>query len=82
LDPVVCDVGMPFGHPQISIPGPTIMEVDRYKDSTKARSARNIDLEYKTKTLYSTRKLVNPSLVAYIKPDRGTHWDINKIIID
>jgi hypothetical protein len=58
------------------------MEVDRYKDSTKAGSARNIDLEYKTKPLYSTRKLVNLSLVAYIKPGRDTPWDINKIIID
>jgi hypothetical protein len=43
-----------------------IKEVDRNKDS-------KIDLETKKEgsNLYSTRTLVNPSLVAYIKPDRG-----------
>jgi hypothetical protein len=34
----------------------------------QAGPARNIDLEYKMKTLYSTRTLVNPSLVVYINP--------------
>jgi hypothetical protein len=43
-----------------------IKEVDRNKDS-------KIDLETKKEgsNLYSTRKLVKPSLVAYIKPGRG-----------
>jgi hypothetical protein len=42
-----------------------IMEVDKYKDS-------NIDLEKKKEgsNPYSTRTLVKPSLVAYIKPGR------------
>jgi hypothetical protein len=42
------------------------MEVDKYKDS-------KIDLETKKEdsNLYSTRKLVNSSPVAYIKPGRG-----------
>jgi hypothetical protein len=42
------------------------MEVDKYKDS-------KIDLETKKEgsNLYSTRTLVNLSLVAYIKPGRG-----------
>jgi hypothetical protein len=43
-----------------------IMEVDKYKDS-------KIDLETKKEgsNPYSTRTLVKPSLVAYIKPGRG-----------
>jgi hypothetical protein len=42
------------------------MEVDKYKDS-------KIDLEAKKEdsNTYSTRTLVKPSLVAYIKPGRG-----------
>jgi hypothetical protein len=42
------------------------MEVDRHKDS-------KVDLEAKKEgsNPYSTRTLVNPSLVAYIKPGRG-----------
>jgi hypothetical protein len=44
-----------------------IIEVDKYKDS-------KIDLETKIGNYnpYSTRTLVNLSLVAYIKPGRGT----------
>jgi hypothetical protein len=43
-----------------------ITEVDQHKDS-------KIDLEMKkdNSNLYSTRSLVNLSLVAYIKPGRG-----------
>jgi hypothetical protein len=43
------------------------MEVDIYKDS-------KIDLETKkgNSNTYSTGTLVKPSLVAYIKPGRGT----------
>jgi hypothetical protein len=42
------------------------MEVDKYKES-------KIDLEMKKggSNPYSNRTLVNPSLVAYIKPGRG-----------
>jgi hypothetical protein len=42
------------------------MEVDQNKDS-------KIDLEMKkgNSNSYSTRTLVNPSLVGYIKPGRG-----------
>jgi hypothetical protein len=42
------------------------MEVDKYKDS-------KIDLETEKEgsNMYSSRILVKPSLVAYIKPDRG-----------
>jgi hypothetical protein len=57
------DVGMPFGYPHISIPGPT-----HYRGGP----AQGLDrLEYKMETLYSTRTLVNPSLIAYIKPGRA-----------
>jgi hypothetical protein len=43
------------------------MKVDKYKES-------KIDLETKKKGFnpYLTRTLVKPSLVAYIKPGRGT----------
>jgi hypothetical protein len=43
------------------------MEVDKYKDS-------KIDFEMKKEgsNPYSTRTLVKPSVVAYIKPGRGT----------
>jgi hypothetical protein len=51
------------------------MEVDRHKDS-------KIDLETKKEgsNPYSTRKLVKPSLVAYIKPGRGAPRGISDII--
>jgi hypothetical protein len=47
--------------------------VDKYKDS-------KIDLETKIEgsNLYSTRTLVNSSLVAYIKPSRGAPREISK----
>jgi hypothetical protein len=59
------DVGMPFRYPRISISN-LAHYFDKYKDS-------KIDLETKKgkSNTYSTRTLVNPSLVAYIKPDRG-----------
>jgi hypothetical protein len=51
------------------------MEVDKYKDS-------KIDLEIKKEdsNTYSTRTLVNPSLVAYIKPGRGAPKNITQDI--
>jgi hypothetical protein len=47
--------------------------VDRHKDL-------KIDLETKKEDYnpYSTRTLVKPSLVAYIKPDRGAPREISK----
>jgi hypothetical protein len=49
-----------------------IMEVDKYKDS-------KVDLETKKEgsNPYSTSTLVNPSLVAYIKPVRGAPREIS-----
>jgi hypothetical protein len=51
------------------------MEVDKYKDS-------KIDLETKNEgsTPYSTRILVNSSLVAYIKPGRGAPREISYML--
>jgi hypothetical protein len=62
----IIDMDMPFGYLRIGIPGPAIMEVDKYKDSKD-------DLETKKEgsNPYSTRTLVNLSPVAYIKPGRG-----------
>jgi hypothetical protein len=50
------------------------MEVDWHKDSTRLNLYDYIDLEMKkgNSNMYSTRTLVNLSLVAYIKPGRGT----------
>jgi hypothetical protein len=54
-----------------------IMKVDKYKDS-------KIDLETKKEgsNPYSTRILVNLSLVAYIKPGSGTLRDNSSHIVD
>jgi hypothetical protein len=54
-----------------------IMEIDKYKDS-------KIDLETKKEgsNIYSTRILIKPSLVAYIKSGRGTPRGTTKHIID
>jgi hypothetical protein len=53
------------------------MEVYKYKDS-------KIDLETKKGGYnpYSTRTLVNPSLLAYIKPGRGAPRGTTNHIID
>jgi hypothetical protein len=58
---------MPFGYPQISIPGLAHYGGGKYKDS-------KIDLETKKEdsNTYSTRTLINSSPVAYIKLGRGT----------
>jgi hypothetical protein len=52
----------------------SIMEVDRQKDSSRFNMHDYINLETKkgNSNVYSTRTLVNPCLVAYIKPGRGT----------
>jgi hypothetical protein len=53
------------------------MEVDKHKDS-------KIDLEMKKEgsNPYSTRKLVNSSPVAYIKPGRGAPRGRTQYLID
>jgi hypothetical protein len=53
------------------------MEVDWHKDSTRLNSHDYIDIEIKkgNSNMYSTRILVNISLVAYIKLGSGTPRD-------
>jgi hypothetical protein len=48
------------------------MEVDPHKDSTKLNPHDYIDFKMKkgNSNMYSTRTLVNLSLVAYIKPGK------------
>jgi hypothetical protein len=46
------------------------MEVDKYKDSKI-----NLETKKEGSNPYSTRTLVKPSLVAYIKPGRGAPRD-------
>jgi hypothetical protein len=66
-------MGMPFGYPRIiaHYGGGAAQGLD------KIEPTRNIDLEKKkgNSNVYSTRILVNPRLVAYIKPDRDTRRD-------
>jgi hypothetical protein len=64
---------MPFGYPLYRVQ--PIKEVDKHKDS-------KIDLETKKKDSnpYSTRTLVNLSVVAYIKPGRGAPRGITQDI--
>jgi hypothetical protein len=71
---MVADVGMPFGYPRISIPGPV------HYESGQVQGLEKIDLETKkgNSSTYSTRTLVKPSLVAYIKPGRGAPREISE----
>jgi hypothetical protein len=64
---------MSFEYPWISIPG-----VGHY-GSGQVQGLEKIDLEMKkgNSNLYSTRTLLNPSLVAYIKLGRGTLREIS-----
>jgi hypothetical protein len=70
-------MGMPFGYPWISIPGTAHYGGGPAQGLDKIKPARNIDLETKkgNSNMYSTRTLVNPRLVAYIKPDRDIRRD-------
>jgi hypothetical protein len=65
------DMGTPFGYPQISIPGPA-----HYGGGL----AQGLEIDLETKkgnsNPYSTRILVNLSLVAYIKPGKGAPREI------
>jgi hypothetical protein len=58
---------MPFGYPQISIPGPA-----HYGGGQVQGLEDDLETEKEGSNSYLTRTLVNPSLVAYIKPGRGT----------
>jgi hypothetical protein len=64
---------MPFGYPRISIPGLTHHRGGQDKDS-------KVDLETKKEgsNPYSTRTLVKPSMVAYIKPGRDAPREISQ----
>jgi hypothetical protein len=69
------DMGMPFGYPQISIPGPA------HYGSVQVQGLKD-DLETKKEgsNSYSTRTLVNLSLVAYIKPGKDAPRGITQYI--
>jgi hypothetical protein len=66
---------MPYGYPRISIPG---LAHDR---GGQVQGLED-DLETKKEGFnsYSTRTLVKPSLVAYIKPGRGTPRETSYIV--
>jgi hypothetical protein len=53
------------------------MEVDKYKDSKT-----NLETKKEDSNIYSTRTLVNLSLVAYIKPGKGAPRGTSNHIID
>jgi hypothetical protein len=63
------DVGMPFEYPWISIPASAYY---KGRPTQGLNQIDYIDLETKkgNSNMYSTRTLINPSLVAYIKPGR------------
>jgi hypothetical protein len=69
------DMGMSFGYPRISIPGPA------YYESVQVQGLKD-DLETKKEgsNPYSTRILVNLSPVAYIKPDKDAPRGITQDI--
>jgi hypothetical protein len=57
---------MPFGYPQISIPGSA-----HYGGGQVQGLEDDLEMKKEGSNLYSTRTLVNSSPVAYIKPGRG-----------
>jgi hypothetical protein len=59
-------VGMPFGYPRISIPVPANQgggPAQGFEDDLETKKEKS--------NTYSTRTLVNHSLVEYIKPGKG-----------
>jgi hypothetical protein len=66
-------VGITLRIPDIAIPGADYQDGPA-EGLDKLDPRVNIDSDYKKEdsNLYYTRTLVNPSLVAYIKPGRGT----------
>jgi hypothetical protein len=57
---------MPFGYPQIGIPGPA-----HYGGGLAQGLEDDLETKKEGSNTYSTRNLVNSSPVAYIKPGRG-----------
>jgi hypothetical protein len=60
------DMGMPFGYPQISIPG-----LAHYGGGLAQGLEDDLETKKEGYNTYSTRKLVNSCPVAYIKRGRG-----------
>jgi hypothetical protein len=60
------DVGMPFGYPRISIPG-----LAHYGSRQVQGLEDDLETKKEGSNPYSTRTLINLSLVAYIKPGKG-----------
>jgi hypothetical protein len=67
-------VGMPFGYPRIGIPGPA-----HYRSGQVQGLEDDLETKKGNSNLYSTRTLVNLSLVAYIKPGRGAPRETSNI---
>jgi hypothetical protein len=66
---IIClpsDVGMPFGYPRISIPS-----LAHYGSRQVQGLEDDLEMKKEGSNLYSTRTLINLSLVAYIKPGKG-----------
>jgi hypothetical protein len=59
-------MGMPFGYPRITIPG-----LAHYGGGLAQGLEDDLETKKEGSNPYSTRKLVKPSLVAYIKPGKG-----------
>jgi hypothetical protein len=65
---------MPFGYPRIGIPG-----LAHYRSGQVQGLEDDLETKKGNSNLYSTRTLVNLSLVAYIKPGRGTPRETSNI---
>jgi hypothetical protein len=64
---------MPFGYPRINIPGPA-----HYGSGQVHGLEDDLEMKKEGSNTYSTRTLIKPSLVAYIKPGRGAPREISK----
>jgi hypothetical protein len=63
---------MPFGYPRIGIPGPA-----HYGGGLEQGLEDDLEAKKEGSNLYSTRTLVKPSLVAYIKPAMSVPREIS-----
>jgi hypothetical protein len=68
------DMDMPFGYPRISILGSV-----HYGGGQVQRLEDDLKMKKEGSNMYSTRTLVNPNIVAYIKPDRDAPRAISEI---
>jgi hypothetical protein len=66
------DIDMSFGYPRIGIPGPA-----HYGGGLEQGLKDDLETKKEGSNPYSTRTLVKPSLVAYIKPGRGAPREIS-----